>query len=367
MVKYTVVQYLIEKKQDVSSDESLQSFNLKALCFAGLFPYEKICNTPRKLKLYRAYQIALYALYYPILFSQIVTLYLISEDLQLAVETVTHIVAGVATYIIPAVINWNEVYKLICKTDMSMQNKSSAQRDRKKTEILREARQKCKFILLFVIILGTVLIFCDLLDIFILHFVETIFGVEHKYKINPNAANVYESLLLEKYPFSCWTPFGGMSVTAHLAMYIYTAIPVFMMALRAGTTASVLIVTMICISLQFKFVSNSLEDISQMEVSISHIEQNTSSSTHPQHTRKKSTYRDIPVSATDGDSFHTPSQAQTPECSNHQQNRDTSSNTLHCVMDQEHQTDSDRLPSDNMSSPEDRVITIIKNHQKSIR
>jgi hypothetical protein len=41
MVKYTVVQYLIEKKQDVSSDESLQSFNLKALCFAGLFPYKK--------------------------------------------------------------------------------------------------------------------------------------------------------------------------------------------------------------------------------------------------------------------------------------------------------------------------------------
>jgi hypothetical protein len=65
MVKNTVVQYLKEKKQDDSCDENLQHFNLKALCFAGLFPYEKICNTPRKLKLYRAYQITVYGLYCP--------------------------------------------------------------------------------------------------------------------------------------------------------------------------------------------------------------------------------------------------------------------------------------------------------------
>jgi hypothetical protein len=66
-----------------------------------------------------------------------------------------------------------------------------------------------------VTILGIVLIFCDLYYIFILHFLENIVGVEHKYQRNPNAANVYESLLLEKYPFSCWTPFGEKSVTAH--------------------------------------------------------------------------------------------------------------------------------------------------------
>jgi hypothetical protein len=289
-----------------------------------------------------------------------------SEDLELAIETVTHIVAGVGTYIIPAVINWNEVYKLICKVDMSMQNISSSESDRKETEILREARQKCKYISLFMNILGTAYMFCDLYDIFILHFVENIVGAEHKYKRIPNTANVYESLLLEKYPFSCWTPFGGKSVTAHLAIYIYTAIPVFMMALRAGSTASVLLVTIIYMSLQFKFVSNSLEDLSNMEVSNSHIEQNTSSSPDTQQTCKKPTYRDIPVSATDSDSFHTPSQAQTPECSNNQQNRVTSTNTLHCVMDQEHNTDSDGLPSDNMSSPEDCVMTIIKNHQEAI-
>jgi hypothetical protein len=249
---------------------------------------------------------------------------------------------------------------------MSMRNKSSTESVRKETEILREARQKCKLMLLFIIILGTVFMFCDLFDIFILHFVENIVGVEHKYKRIPNATNAYESLLLEKYPFSCWTPLGGKSVIAHIALYIYTAIPVLMVALRVGSSVSVVMSIIIYISLQFKIVSNSLEDFSNMEVSISHIEQNTSSSTHTQHTRKKSTYRDIPVSATDGDSFDTPSQAQTPECSDNQQNRDTSTNTLHCVMDQEHPTDSDGLPSDNKSSPEDRVITIIKNHQEAI-
>jgi hypothetical protein len=273
---------------------------------------------------------------------------------------------GVGSYIFPAFMNWNEIYQLICKVDMSMQNKCLPEIDRKETEILRETRQKCKYISLFLIILGTFGLFCELNDIFILHIVETIVGVEHKYKINPNATNVYELLLLEKYPFNCWTPFGEKSVTAHLAIYIYTAIQVFMMALRGGSTASVLVVTMIYISLQFKFVSNSLEDLGNMETSNSHIEENTSSSPDTQYTCKKSTYREIPVSATDGDPFHTPSQAQTPECSNNQQNRDTSTNTRHCVTDQEHQTDSDGLPSDNKASLEDRVITIIKNHQEAI-
>jgi hypothetical protein len=49
MVKNTVVQHLKGKNQDVSGDENLLHFSLHALCFAGLFSYEKICNTPRKL------------------------------------------------------------------------------------------------------------------------------------------------------------------------------------------------------------------------------------------------------------------------------------------------------------------------------
>jgi hypothetical protein len=219
MVKNTVV-HVREKKQDVLSDENIFQFSLKALCFAGFFPYEKICNTPRKLKLYRAYQIILYALYCPILFSQIVKLYLISEDLQLAIQTVTHVVEGFGPYFFLAFIKWKDVYQLICKLDMSMENKISNQNDRKNREILRDTQQKCKFLSLLVTILGIVLVFCDLYDIFILHFVESVVGVEHKYKRNPNTANIFESLLLEKYPFSCWTPFGERSVTAHLAMYI---------------------------------------------------------------------------------------------------------------------------------------------------
>jgi len=47
-----------------------------------------------------------------------------------------------------------------------------------------------------VIILGTCLLLSDVYDIFILHFVENIVGVEHKYEKNPNAANIYESVLL---------------------------------------------------------------------------------------------------------------------------------------------------------------------------
>jgi endonuclease III-like uncharacterized protein len=97
--------------------------------------------------------------------------------------------------------------------------------------------------------------------------VENIVGVEHTYEKNPNAAKIYESLLLEKYTFSCWTPFDEKSVMVHLAIYIYTAIPVLMMALKVGSATSVVIGTLIYTSLQFKFVRKSLEDLSNMEYS----------------------------------------------------------------------------------------------------
>jgi hypothetical protein len=106
MVKNAVVQYLKEKEQHVSGYENIFYFSLKAICFAGFFPYEKICNTPRNLKLYRAYHIIVYIIYCPILFSQIVKLYLITADLQQTTETVTHIVIGVGPHFVPIVINW---------------------------------------------------------------------------------------------------------------------------------------------------------------------------------------------------------------------------------------------------------------------
>ena len=49
-----------------SCDESVLHLSLKMLYFAGISPYEKICNTPRKLQLYLAYQVTLYVLYCPI-------------------------------------------------------------------------------------------------------------------------------------------------------------------------------------------------------------------------------------------------------------------------------------------------------------
>jgi len=366
MLNNVVARYLKEKKQDGKCDECFLHFGLKALCFAGLFPYEKICNTPSKLKLYRAYQITLYILYCPIFFSQILKLYMIHEDLQVTIETITHIAMGVSAYIIMSFINWNEVYKTICKIDMSMPNKCTTQIDRKTTEILRETQQKCKYTSLFVIILGEVLLVCDLYDIFILHFVESLVGVEHKYQRNLNAANMFESLSLEKYPFSCWTPFDEKSVMVHLAIYIYTVIPVLMMALKAGALVSVLIGTLTYTSLQFKFVRKSLEELSNMEDSGRQIEQNTFTTLDDQYTCEEFIYRNCQVSATGTESFQTPSQTQTPGCCNIHQYRNTSITTANCVKDREHKEGSDRLPSDSKSSPEDCVETIIKIHQEAL-
>jgi len=257
---------------------------------------------------------------------------MIYEDLQLTIETITNIAMGVSTYIIMAI--WNEIYKMICKIDMSMPNKYTTQIDRKTTEILRETQQKCKYTSLFVIILGEVLLVCDLYDIFILHFVENLVGVQNKYQRNLNTRNMYESLLLEKYPFSCRTPFDEKSVTGHLAIYIHTAIPVLMMALKAGSVASVLVGTLTYTSLQFKFVRKSLEDLSYMEDSYStQIEQNTFTTPDGQHTREEFNYRNFQVSAADSESFQTPSQAQIPECCNVHQYRDISITTVNCVMD----------------------------------
>jgi hypothetical protein len=273
---------------------------------------------------------------------------------------------GTGAYFVTSCINWNEFHRITCKIDLSLPTKATTQIDRNTTEILKETRKKCKLMSKFVIIMGTVLLFCDLYDIFLLHFVENLVGVEHKYKRNPNAANIYESLLLEKYPFSCWTPFDKTSITAHLATYIYTVTPVFMMALRSGSVTCCIFGVLIYTSLQFKFVSQSLEKLNSVENSDSQIEQNTITSQDKQKMSEESNYRIFQVSATDDEVGHTPSQAQVPECSNIPKNTDTSISTAHCVKDQELKTDSGRLLSDTKSSPESCVITIIKNHQQVI-
>jgi hypothetical protein len=155
MVNNTAVQYFKEHKQGASCDENILHFSLKMLCLAGVFPYEKFCNTLSKLKLYRVYQITLCVLYSPIFFSQFVKLYLAFEDLQVVIETDTHIVVGVNDYIIMPSITWNKFYKMIRKLDMSMTTKRITQCGSKTTEILRKSKQKYKFMSLFVTILGT--------------------------------------------------------------------------------------------------------------------------------------------------------------------------------------------------------------------
>jgi len=294
MVNNTAAQYFKEEKQDASCDENVLHFSFKMLCLAGVFPYDKFCNTPSKLKLYHVYQITLCVLYSPIFFSQFVKLYLAFEDLQVVIETVTHIVVGVNDYIIVPSINWNKFYKMICKIDMSMTTKRITQSGSKTTEILRKSKQKYKFMSLFVIILGTCLLLSNFYDIFILHFVENIVGVEHKYKKNPNTANMYESLLLEKYSSRCWIPFDEKSVMVHLAVYIYTAIPVLMMSLKCGSATSVVIDTLIYTSLHFKFMSKSLEYLSNMEhFDNTQIEENTFSTVEEQHMCGGFYYRDM--------------------------------------------------------------------------
>jgi hypothetical protein len=75
-----------------------------------------------------------------------VKLYLTYGELQVVIETITHIVMGVAPYIIVASMNWNEIYKMTCKVGMSMTTIKITQSDSKTTEILSESRQKYKFI-----------------------------------------------------------------------------------------------------------------------------------------------------------------------------------------------------------------------------
>jgi hypothetical protein len=113
-------------------------------------------------------------------------------------------------------------------------------------------------------------------------------------------------------------------------------------------------------------VSKSLEELSNMEDSDSQIEQNTFSTLSEQHPCEELNKRNLQVSATNSESFQTPSQEHIPEFCNVQPNRDTNITTAHCVKVQELKTDSDRLPSGNKSSPEDCVTTTIKNHQEAI-
>jgi len=59
----------------------------------------------------------------------------------LVIETITHIVMSVAPYVIVPSMNWNEIYKITCKVDMSMTTIRIKQSDNKTREVLRESRK----------------------------------------------------------------------------------------------------------------------------------------------------------------------------------------------------------------------------------
>ena len=138
------------------------------------------------------------------------------------------------------------------------------------------------------------------------------------------------------------------------------------MALKAGSVTCLLTGLVRYVSLQFTFVIESLEELNNIEDSDNKTGQETFNTPGEEHPGEEFGVRNLQVSAPDGESFHTPSQEQMPECCNVQQYRDTSITPANCVMDQEHKKGSDILPSGNKSAPEDCVKTIIKNHQEAI-
>jgi hypothetical protein len=118
-------------------------------------------------------------------------------------------------------------------------------------------------------------------------------------------------LLLENIILAAGHPFDENSVTARLTIYIYTVIAVLIMKLNAGSVTSVMIGTLIYTSLQFKFVSKSLEDLSNMEYSDrSQTELNEFSILDEQHTCGEFNYTDCQDYATNIESLQIPSQAK---------------------------------------------------------
>jgi hypothetical protein len=85
------------------------------------------------------------------------------------------------------------------------------------------------------------------------------------------------------------------------------------MALKIGSAKCGALGTMIYISLQFKFVTESLENLNDVENCDSQLEQYTITSAHNQNTSEESNYRDCQIPATYDESSHTHSQAPIPE------------------------------------------------------
>jgi hypothetical protein len=338
-----------EPKENNSCENNLIILNLKVLCFAGMLPYEEICNTPRRLNLYRAYQIMMYIMYIPLLLSQVVKLYKGSEDLLQTIEIFAHIMMGTITYITPLFINWSEAYDVICKMQMSIKVKCTTETDSKNKEILREMQHKNEALTPLLIIVLEVGILIATGDDYVAYFLEYLVGVEHKHRMKPNASNIYESLLLEKYPFHSWFPFGKSSTTVHLALYMYAVLLALGMGIKLGICLSSVIGIMMYVSVQFKFVNMSLENINNMEYSTSEIQNRISEVPRVDDVLNKLPRKE---KFTDSHNIKLYSKGSTRPV-------DFAKNKDNCRPP-------DRLHSGNKSTPEDCLVDIIKDHQEAI-
>ncbi|XP_033607049.1 uncharacterized protein LOC117282251 [Cryptotermes secundus] len=360
MTKKTAGADNLEQIEDSSWAQNLMHQQFKVLCAAGLLPYEEICNTPRMVKLYRVYQVGIYVLYTPLLFSQILTLYHKSGNLFIAIESVTHMVMGAAAYLSPLLVNWNEAYVLMRKFQMTIVSKPTTRHNSKKMKVLKETKHKSEFLQLAAFILGQVTVICDLCEVFILYLVEYLVGIEHQYKRIPNISTIHVTLLLQKYPFSSWVPFGETSITAHIMTYLYAIFPVLELAFRVGVITSVLMSICMYSALQFQFVSMSLDGLNNVDESACEIQNKAFDSQQEQGTAQDLNYRISQVNTKFDES------GQITEKEHASQLHDNKKHSKRITDPVNFAKDKENFRPDNKLSPEDCLVDIIRDHQEAI-
>jgi hypothetical protein len=288
-------------------------------------------------------------MYIPLLLSQVIKLYKESDNIIQTTEIFAYIMIGLAGYISPLFMNWSETCNTICKMQMSIKNKGTKQTDGKRMEILKEIQHKTEVITSVSIIVLLLSLLAILSDEFISYFLEYLVGVEHKHRIKPNTSNIYESLLLEKYPFNSWFPFGKSSTTVHLALYMYAVLTVLGMGIKIGICLSSAICFMMYVSVQFKFVNMSLENINNIEDFGCEIQEKT-----------------VEVPTVDGESNQLPGKEKATDSHNIKLCSERSTRLVDFAKNKDNCRPPERLHSGNKSTPEDCLVDIIKDHQEAI-
>jgi hypothetical protein len=350
-----------EQKGDAAWTQNLMHQHFKALCFAGLFPYEEICNTPRKAKLYRVYQFGIYLLYIPLLLSQMLKLYHKPGNLFVIIETVTHVAMGAAAYLSPFFVNWNEAYNLMRKFQIAIISNTATRNNSKKMQILKETKRKAEYVTSTAFILGQATVICDLCDVFILYLIEYLVGLEHTYKTIPDISNIYVTLLLQKYPFSSWVPYDETSIIAHLMTYLYAIFPLIQLAFRVGVMTSTLMGICMYSALQFQFVSMSLENLNDMEDTACVI-QNKAFNIKLEHGRYDALHYGVSKLS---NTFEESNQRAEKEKDSQLRKKKTRNGKVCDPVD--FAKDTQQFSPGDKLSPVDCLIDIIRDHQEAIR